>query len=104
LAHQTDQSVSSVLENAADELEGFAEWLEKNPEPSLQELVECYGGFSRVPVEAWQEFDRRMEDWKRRYLQRHLEGCVTERTIGPSYLERCGGQPTVEGFIEECSI
>jgi hypothetical protein len=38
----------------------------------LQELVERYGGFARVPVEAWQEFDRRMEDWKRRYRQRSV--------------------------------
>jgi hypothetical protein len=54
--------------------EGFAEWLKQNPEPNLQELVERYGGFSRVPVEAWQKFDKRMDDWKRRYRQRHLEG------------------------------
>jgi hypothetical protein len=38
----------------------FAEWLAAHPEPSLQELVERYGGYSRVPPEAWAEFDRRM--------------------------------------------
>jgi hypothetical protein len=29
----------------------FAEWLADHPEPSLQELVERYGGYSRVPPE-----------------------------------------------------
>jgi hypothetical protein len=37
----------------ADDHEGFAEWLKQNPEPSLQELAEGYGGYSKVPVEAW---------------------------------------------------
>jgi hypothetical protein len=73
------------LENAADESEGVADRLKKNPEPSLQELVERHGGFSRVPPEAWAEFDRKMDDWKRRYRRRHLEGVrasrVPERTI-----------------------
>jgi hypothetical protein len=52
----------------------FAEWLADHPEPSLQELVERYGGYSRVPPEAWAEFDRRMERWREEYKQRQESG------------------------------
>jgi hypothetical protein len=53
------------------EREGLAAWLKKNPEPDVRELVEKFGGWSRVPVEAWREFDRQMADWKARYRRRH---------------------------------
>jgi hypothetical protein len=62
-----------------DEPDGFAEWLKNNPEPSLAELVERWGGFSKVPVEAWKKFDRKMADWKLRYQQHHREGERDER-------------------------
>jgi hypothetical protein len=48
----------------------FAEWLADHPEPSLAELVERYGGYSRVPPEAWAAFDRRMQRWREEYKQR----------------------------------
>jgi hypothetical protein len=51
----------------------FAEWLEANPEPSLQELVEKHGGYSRIPPDAWIDFDRRMERWREAYKQRHVD-------------------------------
>ena len=50
----------------------LAEWLEANPEPSLAELVERHGGYSKVPVAAWIDFDRRMERWREAYKQRHM--------------------------------
>ena len=37
---------------------------------SLQDLVERYGGYSRVPPEAWAAFDRRMQRWREEYKQR----------------------------------
>ena len=49
----------------------FAEWLADHPEPSLQQLVERYGGYSRVPAKAWADFDRRMEAWRDAYRRRH---------------------------------
>ena len=49
----------------------FADWLHDHPEPSLAELVERFGGYSRVPVEAWAEFDRRMTRWREAYRWRH---------------------------------
>jgi hypothetical protein len=49
----------------------FADWLRDHPEPSLAELVERFGGYSRVPVEAWAEFDRRMARWREAYRWRH---------------------------------
>jgi hypothetical protein len=51
----------------------FAEWLEANPEPSLDELVERHGGYSRIPTSAWIDFDRRMERWREAYKQRHVD-------------------------------
>jgi hypothetical protein len=30
----------------------FSEWLADNPEPSLQELAERWGAYSKIPVEA----------------------------------------------------
>jgi hypothetical protein len=49
----------------------FSEWLRDHPEPSLQELVERWGGYSHVPVEAWAEFDRRMARWREACRKRH---------------------------------
>jgi hypothetical protein len=53
--------------------ETFSEWLAANPEPSLQELVERHGGFARVPVAAWLDFDRRMARWRESYRRRHQD-------------------------------
>jgi hypothetical protein len=49
----------------------FAEWLADHPEPSLQDLVERYGGYSRVPPEAWADFDYRVQVWREEYKRRH---------------------------------
>jgi hypothetical protein len=51
----------------------FAEWLAENPEPSLTELVERFGGYARIPTAAWIDFDRRMERWQYAYQRRHRE-------------------------------
>jgi hypothetical protein len=51
----------------------FTEWLAQNPEPSLAELVEKYGGYSRIPPDVWADYDRRMADWRERYKHRHTE-------------------------------
>jgi hypothetical protein len=51
--------------------DSFSEWLAANPEPDLQALVERWGGFSRVPVEQWLDFDRRMARWREAYRKRH---------------------------------
>jgi len=48
------------------QFERFADWLKRNPAPDLQELVQRYGGFSRVPVEAWAQFDRAKQQWEAR--------------------------------------
>ena len=54
--------------------ETFSEWLADNPEPSVAELVERWGGYSKVPVEAWREFDHRMARWREAYRRRYEEG------------------------------
>jgi hypothetical protein len=53
--------------------ETYAEWLVRNPAPDLQRLVARWDGFSKVPVSAWVEFDRKMARWQERrraFLQR----------------------------------
>jgi hypothetical protein len=52
----------------------FGEWLADNPEPNLQEFVQRFNGFSRVPPEAWLAFNRRMQRWREAYRRRHEEG------------------------------
>jgi hypothetical protein len=60
----------------------YAEWVRKNPPPDLQELVAKYGGYnrvrqrqagvdphgsrcvSRIPPEAWAEYDAAMAQWQ----------------------------------------
>ena len=53
--------------------ETYAEWLARNPAPDLQRLVERWDGFSKVPVDAWTQFDQQMARWQERrraFLQR----------------------------------
>jgi hypothetical protein len=76
-----------------DQHKAFAEWLRRNPEPDLQELVERYGGFSKVPVEAWQEFDRRIFNWKDRYRRCRF---YQDPQLSPLELERVAFMPEVE--------
>jgi hypothetical protein len=57
-----------------DNQKSFEEWLRDHPEPGLAELVERYGGYSRIPPEAWADFDRRMAEWKEVYRRRHEAG------------------------------
>jgi hypothetical protein len=47
-----------------DEPVEFDEWVKKYPPPDLQALAERYGGLSRVPVEAWREFDAAKLKWE----------------------------------------
>jgi len=42
----------------------FVDWVKDNPLPDLQELVQRYGGFSKVPVDAWNEFDQQKAGWE----------------------------------------
>jgi hypothetical protein len=51
----------------------FADWLEANPPPDLQELVAKYGGYHLIPPEAWTRHDQEMADWNSRYRTWHVE-------------------------------
>jgi hypothetical protein len=44
--------------------DGFSRWLADNPPPDLQELVERYDGYSKVPPEAWADFERAKVVWE----------------------------------------
>ncbi|HEX3522783.1 MAG TPA: hypothetical protein VHT52_11935 [Stellaceae bacterium] len=41
----------------------FEDWVLDNPPPNLTELVERFGGFSRVPVEEWAKYDKAYRQW-----------------------------------------
>ena len=52
------------MANNDDDPVDFGEWIKRYPPPDLQALAERYGGLSRVPVEAWREFDAAKERWE----------------------------------------
>jgi hypothetical protein len=54
----------------ADDRSDFERWLEANPPPDLQMLVEKSGGYNRITPEAWATFDADVVDWQQRRLRR----------------------------------
>jgi hypothetical protein len=50
----------------------YAAWLAENPAPDLQELVRKYGGYNKITAEAWAEWDRDVEAWRKRYALRAI--------------------------------
>jgi hypothetical protein len=41
-------------------------WSRTDPPPDLQELVLRFGGYDKIPVEAWTIFNQLMAKWKER--------------------------------------
>lgn len=50
----------------------FRTWLKANPSPSLQDLVETYGGYANIPPDAWAEYDAEAKDWNLRRIGRAM--------------------------------
>jgi len=48
----------------------FTEWLTRNPQPALRDLVQRYGAYHRVPADAWAQFDLDIADWQARRIRR----------------------------------
>ena len=48
----------------------YTEWLKRSPAPDLQDLVQRYGGYHRVPADAWAQFDLDIADWQARRIRR----------------------------------
>jgi hypothetical protein len=44
----------------------YAEWIGKDPAPDLQELVAHFGGYDKIPPEAWAAYDKTMAAWQLR--------------------------------------
>ena len=44
----------------------FVLWLRANPRPDLQQLVSTYGGYDKIPGDAWADFDQARLDWNER--------------------------------------
>jgi hypothetical protein len=36
----------------------------RTPPPDLQTLIKDHGGYDRIPPEAWEAFERDMEEWR----------------------------------------
>jgi len=51
----------------------FAQWLDKNPAPDLQELVREHGGYGAIPGEAWAKFEADYHAWQTRYRSREWD-------------------------------
>jgi hypothetical protein len=52
--------------NAVDHLPSGPPRLTRHP-PCLQELVARFGGYDRIPPEAWVEWDRQQKEWSERH-------------------------------------
>jgi len=48
----------------------FEEWLKDHPAPSLQVLVDTWGGWDKVPDICWKDFTARNEEWEMARLNR----------------------------------
>jgi hypothetical protein len=40
-----------------------------HPQPALHDLVQRYGGYHRVPADAWAQFDQDTADWQARRIR-----------------------------------
>ena len=57
----------------------FAAWCAENPPPSLQALIDKYGGYWDIPHEAWCAHLMAMRDWEGRRKDRFVRGPVPSR-------------------------
>jgi hypothetical protein len=60
--------------------------------PDLQELVARFGGYSKVPPEAWTEYDQAMAEWhraRRVYTAGHVIESTSQTTSRQSKQRRC---------------
>ena len=48
----------------------FTEWLIRNPQPALRDLVQRYAAYHRVPADAWAQFDLDIADRQARRISR----------------------------------
>jgi hypothetical protein len=44
----------------------FATWIERNPAPSLAELIKEYGTYGAIPKRAWRNFEADYGHWEER--------------------------------------
>jgi len=48
--------------------------IDTDPPPDLRELVARFGGYSKITLEAWAEWDRANEEWQQRRRRRLEQG------------------------------
>ena len=48
----------------------FSEWIKHDPPPDLQLLIAEFGGYAKVPGEAWDSFAQDYKQWEMRRLDR----------------------------------
>ena len=70
--------------------DSFAAWLRANPAPDLQELFRQHGGYAKIPVEAWAEYDLALAEWEERRRLRHAAAPSAVTTPDPEALCICG--------------
>jgi hypothetical protein len=71
----------------------FTEWLTRNPQPALQDLVQRYSGYHRVPADAWTQFDLDIVDWQARRIAANVAKLPELRMSTP----RRAGVPRYSG-------
>lgn len=51
--------------------DGFADWLARNPEPKLQDMVDRAGGYWQITDAEWDAFTAARDAWRERYRLRN---------------------------------
>jgi hypothetical protein len=51
----------------------FKEWAKLNAPPDLQALVKRWGGYDKIPVAAWAQWDQEVAAWQERRKGRFLK-------------------------------
>ena len=44
----------------------FTLWIERNPAPSLSELIKEHGSYGAIPKRAWRTFEAEYSHWEER--------------------------------------
>ena len=44
----------------------FSTWIERNPPPSLAEMIKKHGSYGAIPMHTWQIFEADYSHWEER--------------------------------------
>lgn len=60
------------LERQRAEPGDFAEWLKRNPPPSIDTLIEKFGSYGAITAQAWADHEKALRRWRVNLRWRHI--------------------------------